>query len=603
MHPQPNLNAATLTTALHARRSVPVRLYDYAASGNCYKVRLALAQLGMPYERVPIDIFAGDTLTDEFGRLNPARTTPVLVRDDGADLPESAAILLHLAEGTALLPDDPGSAPRSPLARLRAGRRDPGVAGLRFRLQTGRAPARRRGARAPGERRGRSSGSARRAPATRDFLAAGRYSSRRHRPLRLPARGRTRPDRPARPGGPGSNAWRAQPGYMNDLEPYPANARPGAGRSTYDTAGLANQRTRPRGLGTMPPGGLREAGVHLGDPGCVAALFAARRRPPRSRTPTSARARSDLDGKLEWMYAPTPEAATPSSTPTRASSTASAARTSSTRPTSPRRWHTTTGRPDVTIAVLDSGIKWNDLGAMIDLRLKTRINRGEPPPPQPTARRRSSPGVDCAALHRRRAATPTATASSTCSTTRATRACDPRRPGRDRRRTGRTLLDPQDVLIAFSDGADDDGNGYVDDIVGWDFLDDDNDPFDDVQYGHGTGEARDSTAEANNGGDLGTCPNCMVDPHARRHLVRRRRQPLRAGRRSTRPTTTSLVVQEALGTLNKSRARRDAVKYAYDHGVDGDRLGRRRGRPAPQLAVVRTRTRSSSTRSPSTTTR
>ena len=56
------------------------------------------------------------------------------------------------------------------------------------------------------------------------------------------------------------------------------------------------------------------------------------------------------------------------------------------------------------------------------------------------------------------------------------------------------LLDPQDVLIAFTDGDDDDGNGFEDDMVGWDFLDDDNDPYDDVQYGHGTGEARDSTA-------------------------------------------------------------------------------------------------------------
>src|SRR3954470_11371238 len=106
MHPQPNLNAA-ISQWRPSWRSGPVRLYDYAASANCYKVRLALAQLDLPYERVPVDIFAGDTLTDEFARLNPARTTPVLVRDGEAPLPESAAILLHLAEGTALLPDDP----------------------------------------------------------------------------------------------------------------------------------------------------------------------------------------------------------------------------------------------------------------------------------------------------------------------------------------------------------------------------------------------------------------------------------------------------------------------------------------------------------------
>ena len=51
-----------------------LRLYDYAASGNCYKARLLLAQLDRPYERVPVDIFAGETLTDEYAQINPART-------------------------------------------------------------------------------------------------------------------------------------------------------------------------------------------------------------------------------------------------------------------------------------------------------------------------------------------------------------------------------------------------------------------------------------------------------------------------------------------------------------------------------------------------
>ena len=55
-----------------------MRLYDYDASGNCFKVRLLLALLGRQYERVPVDIFAGDTLTAEYGRLNPFRETPVL---------------------------------------------------------------------------------------------------------------------------------------------------------------------------------------------------------------------------------------------------------------------------------------------------------------------------------------------------------------------------------------------------------------------------------------------------------------------------------------------------------------------------------------------
>ncbi|MGO9973229.1 MAG: glutathione S-transferase N-terminal domain-containing protein [Solirubrobacteraceae bacterium] len=66
-----------------------VRLYDYPASCNCYKVRLLLAQLGIPYERIPIDIFNGETLTDEYTRINPMRTTPVLETADGRHLPSN----------------------------------------------------------------------------------------------------------------------------------------------------------------------------------------------------------------------------------------------------------------------------------------------------------------------------------------------------------------------------------------------------------------------------------------------------------------------------------------------------------------------------------
>src|ERR1019366_6139420 len=58
-------------------------------------------------------------------------------------------------------------------------------------------------------------------------------------------------------------------------------------------------------------------------------------------------------------------------------------------------------------------------------------------------------------------------------------------------------------------GVDDDANGYTDDISGWDFYKNDNDPYDDTRYGHGTGEGRMSSDQANNGqGDIGTCPDC-----------------------------------------------------------------------------------------------
>jgi glutathione S-transferase len=115
-----------------------LRLYDYAASANCYKVRLLLAQLGRPYERVLVDIFGGDTLTDEYAALNPARATPVLQLDDGSYLPESGAILAHLAEGTELMPKDPHVLRW--LLFEQTGVMAP-IGGLRFRLITGRISA------------------------------------------------------------------------------------------------------------------------------------------------------------------------------------------------------------------------------------------------------------------------------------------------------------------------------------------------------------------------------------------------------------------------------------------------------------------------------
>lgn len=213
-----------------------LRLYDYAASCNCYKARLLLAQLGRPYERVPIDIFEGGTLTDEFARMNPARTTPVLETEHGF-LPESAAILVYLAAGTPFLPDDPLELAEV-VRWLVYEQTDviPATGGLRFRLQTGRLQ--------PGdpdaERRRELAGEVLKLLddhlATREFFAAGRYTIAdialygylhvaHEAGLDLEPYANLR-------------AWLervgAQPGYMNDLEPYPPNAAAGAGRSTYD---------------------------------------------------------------------------------------------------------------------------------------------------------------------------------------------------------------------------------------------------------------------------------------------------------------------------------------------------------------------------------
>jgi glutathione S-transferase len=86
----------------------PMKLYEHDSSGNCLKVRILLRQLALPYESVSVDLFRGETRTPEhFGR-NPDGRVPVLETDDGELIPESGAILLHVAEGTPLLPA-PGS--------------------------------------------------------------------------------------------------------------------------------------------------------------------------------------------------------------------------------------------------------------------------------------------------------------------------------------------------------------------------------------------------------------------------------------------------------------------------------------------------------------
>jgi glutathione S-transferase len=79
-------------------------LYDYLFSGNCYKVRLLLSQLGIDYETQPLDIIAGETKQPSFYQKNPAGQVPTLELADGTCLRESSAILMHLAEGTPLLP-------------------------------------------------------------------------------------------------------------------------------------------------------------------------------------------------------------------------------------------------------------------------------------------------------------------------------------------------------------------------------------------------------------------------------------------------------------------------------------------------------------------
>ena len=213
-----------------------MRLHDYAASGNCFKVRLLLAQLGRDYERVDVDIFNGGTLTDEFGALNPTRTTPVLELDDGQPLLESNAILTYLAEGTDLLPDDPVE--RAHVMRwlfYEQAEIVPSIGSLRVRLAAGVIPPdhpvaqrmRAAGARCLDVLEGHLS--------ERTFLVGERYTIA---DLCVYAYVHVAGDATLDLADyPAVSAWltrvEATPGFVGDLRPIPPDTRFGAGRSIY----------------------------------------------------------------------------------------------------------------------------------------------------------------------------------------------------------------------------------------------------------------------------------------------------------------------------------------------------------------------------------
>ena len=83
-----------------------LKLYDSRLSGNAYRVRLVLRRLGLDFERITLDLAKGEAKTPDFTAKSRFARVPTLEFDDGATLVESAAIILHLAEGTELLPDD-----------------------------------------------------------------------------------------------------------------------------------------------------------------------------------------------------------------------------------------------------------------------------------------------------------------------------------------------------------------------------------------------------------------------------------------------------------------------------------------------------------------
>jgi glutathione S-transferase len=214
-----------------------LRLHDYGPSANCYKVRLLLAQLGLEYERVPVDIFAGDTLSDDYAKLNPQRQTPVLERDGAEPLPESGAILVHLAEGTEYVPADPNERAQA-LRWLFFEQTEviQGIAGLRFRLVTqrirpdGREALWRRSVgdaalRLLNDKLGKSNYLAGESYSIADISLFAYVHVANEAGFELDEYAQVK-------------EWmqrvRGTRGYMNDLEPYPPNSMAGQSRSIYD---------------------------------------------------------------------------------------------------------------------------------------------------------------------------------------------------------------------------------------------------------------------------------------------------------------------------------------------------------------------------------
>jgi hypothetical protein len=135
------------------------------------------------------------------------------------------------------------------------------------------------------------------------------------------------------------------------------------------------------------------------------------------------------------------------------------------------------------------------------------------------------------------------------------------------------VRDPQDLIwadngeVACSDNIDDDRNGYVDDISGWDFFWNDNDPSDDADFGHGTSEAKWSVAEMHDdSGRGGICPRCMVlNVRVGDSFIVDVNQFAEGAVFAV--DSGADVIQEALGALNSTPFAQAAIDYAYAHNV------------------------------------
>lgn len=83
-----------------------MRIYGDSISGNCLKVKWTADFLGRAYDWIEVSVLNAETRTAEFLAMNPAGQVPAIILDDGRPLAQSNAIILHLAEGSDLIPGD-----------------------------------------------------------------------------------------------------------------------------------------------------------------------------------------------------------------------------------------------------------------------------------------------------------------------------------------------------------------------------------------------------------------------------------------------------------------------------------------------------------------
>ena len=224
-------------------------------------------------------------------------------------------------------------------------------------------------------------------------------------------------------------------------------------------------------------------------------------------------------------------------------------------------WRHTTGDDRVKIAVLDCGVYWDE-GQLVQ---NSWLNSGELANHKPhTATNEACAGtgalegLDCNGdgifntwdYADEPSLKPDATAG---------------HPRGDKNNNG--LFDAGDIILNYSDGVDDDANGFVDDISGWDFLNDDNDPYEDTRFYHQTREAQKSMGATNDGaGAASGCPHCRYIPIRVGDSFIGNAQAWAQGVTYATDMGVSMI-QEAMGTMSMTSFAQAALDYAWSHNV------------------------------------